>query len=709
MQPAMTPTYFGRVYRPALLSDLPLALGFVLLVCSAVLGAGLFSQEREADRLVRHTLMVENRLSQVQIEGLKAAVDVRTSVLIGRGGADVDIASIRRRYFANVAVLRALTADNPAQQARIARLEKISGYRFTALERAMSERRAGRIERAAELIVAPAMQAIIDRAKLEMDRIRQEELRLLNERTARAKKLEQLASWALGASSLLTLLLALIFIPERRSRIRSLWTTKQALESAVQAKRTFLANMSHEIRTPMNGMLGFTELVLAGKLSAEQRKRVELIDSSGRALMRLLNDILDFSKVEAGQMRIAREPFDLPHALGACMKLVSPAAARKGVELRSEIAPDIPRSVVGDGLRLRQVVLNLLGNAVKFTAEGLIVLRASLGRAGDEGRLILEVEDTGIGVEADRQEAIFAEFVQANSGIAPRFGGTGLGLSITAQLVRLMGGAITLESEAGRGSLFRISLPVEAAAEPEAVARPPSAGPEPRTRRGQRILLAEDHDLNQELFMAMLRQLGWRSDLAANGAEAIEMIAAAERAGDPYRAVLMDTQMPVLDGLEATRRIRASGIDGARLPVLAVTANAYESDVAACFAAGAQAHLAKPLKMGDLDRALRQWAGAGAARNARPTISASLRKRYQVRKSETLEALEQLIADPDHSRDAVQNVADLLHKLAGTAAMFGEADLGELARELELGIRGWTEAERGARLRAGVAQIRKAA
>ena len=387
----MTPTYFGRVYRPALLSDLPLALGFVLLVCSAVLGAGLFSQEREADRLVRHTLMVENRLSQVQIEGLKAAVDVRTSVLIGRGGADVDIASIRRRYFANVAVLRALTADNPAQQARIARLEKISGYRFTALERAMSERRAGRIERAAELIVAPAMQAIIDRAKLEMDRIRQEELRLLNERTARAKKLEQLASWALGASSLLTLLLALIFIPERRSRIRSLWTTKQALESAVQAKRTFLANMSHEIRTPMNGMLGFTELVLAGKLSAEQRKRVELIDSSGRALMRLLNDILDFSKVEAGQMRIAREPFDLPHALGACMKLVSPAAARKGVELRSEIAPDIPRSVVGDGLRLRQVVLNLLGNAVKFTAEGLIVLRASLGRAGDEGRLILEV------------------------------------------------------------------------------------------------------------------------------------------------------------------------------------------------------------------------------------------------------------------------------------------------------------------------------
>ena len=692
--------------RPTLLSDLPLALGFLLLVCCAVSGVWLFWQQREADGWVRHTLEVENQLSQVQIEGLKAAVDIRTSVLAGRAGADIDINSVRRSYFAHLDQLRALTADNRAQQARLRALREISDRRFDTLQDALAEKRAGHVSQAARLIADPATQATVLRARRDMDEVRAEEVRLLGQRKVRAEAIEWLACAALAASMLLTLLLAFVVVPERRARIRALWSTKRELEAALHAKRSFLANMSHEIRTPMNGVLGFTELLLAANLPAEQRKHAELIDSSGRAMMRLLNDILDFSKIEAGQMRIAHEPFDLGHAIEACVKLVSPAATRKNLALNSEISAELPKVVIGDGLRLRQIVLNLLGNAVKFTEEGGITLRAS----GSDTRLVLEVMDTGIGIAPDRQSAIFEEFVQADSAIAPRFGGTGLGLSITMQLVRLMGGSIELESEAGAGSTFRVTLPIEAAAA-GSVAGAPAVGTAPGAPRaaGERILLAEDHDVNQELFMSMLAQLGWRADLASNGAEAIRMINLADLQGDPYRIVLMDMQMPVMDGVEATRRIRASGIDAEQLPIVALTANAYDSDIAACFAAGSQAHLAKPTGMAELDRALRAWAKTDAAAPDDASPSGSVREKYRQRKLETVQALDDLVRRGHFSNEDLSAVADLLHKLAGTAAMFGEAQLGDQARELEDGIQRWTEADRDAKIRAAVAAIRKAA
>ena len=696
----------GRAGPPTPLSDLPLAIGFLLLVCCAASGVWLFYQQRNADAWVQHTLQVENQLSQVQIEGLTAAVDIRTSILAGREGADIDIKKIRRSYFQHIDQLRALTSDNASQQVRLNSLRAISDRRFDTLEVAVVDKRAGHISEAARLIADPKTQAVVRRARAQMDEVRAEERRLFEERKTRAEAIERLASGALAASMLLTFILAFAIIPERRAQLRALWTTKKELENALAAKRSFLANMSHEIRTPMNGVLGFTELLLSGDLSGEQRKRAELIDTSGRAMMRLLNDILDFSKIEAGQMGIAHEPFDLAHAIGACVKLVSPAAARKGLALDSEISGDLPKIVVGDGLRLRQVVLNLLGNAVKFTEDGGIALRAS----GSGSRLVLEVHDTGIGIAPDRQSAIFEDFVQADTGIATRFGGTGLGLSITMQLVRLMGGTLELESEPGAGSTFRVTLPIEPAS-PDVLVEKPSIGTAPGApcTSGQRILLAEDHDVNQELFMGMLAQLGWRADLARNGAEAIRMVEEAIALEDPYRAVLMDVQMPVMDGLEATRRIRAAGIDGERLPILALTANAYDSDIAACFAAGSQAHLAKPIKLAELGRALRTWTNVQPAAAKDPAVSASVRERYRQRKYDTLQALDDLMRRGHFSNEDLSTVAGLLHKLAGTAAMFGEARLGDQARELEEGIRRWTDEERDAKIRAAVAVIRKAA
>ena len=699
-----------RAYRPTLLSDLPLAFGFFLLVCSALCGAWLFQQQREADGWVRHTLTVENRLSDVQIEGLKAAVDIRSSILAGRTGDDVDIVTIRNRYFADIEDLRRLTADNALQQARLARFKTFSSHRFAVLEQVAAHRRAGRIADAAALITTPAMRSSISHARREMDAVRNAEVKLLASRVHRAERIRTFASSALAASLILAVLMAVFIFPERRQRIRALWKTKLDLESALQAKRSFLANMSHEIRTPMNGVLGFTELLLANDLDAEQRKRAELIDSSGRAMMRLLNDILDFSKIEAGQMRMAHEPFDLPHALQTCVKLVTPAATYKGLDLACDLDPKLPGMIVGDGLRLRQVALNLLGNAVKFTEEGSVVLRARYDAAACA--MVMQVADTGIGVAPDRQSAIFEEFVQADTAIAPKFGGTGLGLAITTELVRLMNGKISLTSEPGAGSTFEVRIPVEPAeslmSQPESAVTEDALGETDRPR----LLLAEDHDVNQQLFMGMLAQLGWTADLAVDGAEAVRMVGEAERSGNPYRLVLMDMQMPVMDGLEATRRIRALGLGGDRLPILALTANAYESDVAACFAAGSQAHIAKPVQLADLGRALRKWSATAVCEPAAPAQAPpapTVRERYEARKRETLEAIEHLDLTIDASDPQWTRAVDLLHKLAGTAGMFGEAELGDLARDLEAQLGDWTDARSDEKITAAVAAIRRAA
>lgn len=483
-------------------------------------------------------------------------------------------------------------------------------------------------------------------------------------------------------------------ISARKALEEALRVARNRAEAAVRARSAFLANMSHEIRTPMNGVIGFTEVLLAGKLSSEQRRQVELIADSGRAMLRLLNDILDMSKIEAGQMTLASEAVDVRHIMNGVTRMLQPAAQSKNLEVTISATDDLPEHVRTDALRLRQILLNLTSNAIKFTERGYVRLNASVD-ADDKGPLmIIAVEDSGIGMAADRLEAIFAPFTQAEDDTAHRFGGTGLGLSISQELARLMGGHISVASTEGKGTLFTLSLPLEIAhrATPRAdeVASAADSKPLPNVR----LLVAEDNDINQQLMRDMAAKTGVEVEIAADGESAIEMVRRAARSRQPYAMILMDLRMPGMGGLETARRLREIGYSADELPIIALTANAFQDDINACLEAGMQGHLAKPLRLREFEEAVQRFAAPMAdAADPRPVIASpahggdDLQQRYLTRKNDVFAFVATLAGTEDVDPEKVKELTEMLHKLAGTAGAFGEEKLGEAAATLEQALR----------------------
>ncbi|MCP4347633.1 MAG: response regulator [Desulfobacterales bacterium] len=490
----------------------------------------------------------------------------------------------------------------------------------------------------------------------------------------------------------------LLDITERKEREKA-ETERNAAEASSRAKSEFLANMSHEIRTPMNGVIGMTDLLLATKLTDLQKSYAETIAASSNALLTVLNDILDYSKIQEGKLSIESIRFNLRQVVGETRQLLASRAWEKGIEMFVQYPPDLPGNVVGDPTRIRQILTNLVGNAVKFTEQGHVSIKLECEhKTRDKCRFLIQVTDTGMGIPDELQSSVFDKFSQADESTTRRFGGSGLGLAICSQLVEMMGGTIGVESRPGKGSVFffRLEFPYE-----EEIRT--SDSPEPEIKEAvprvcANVLLVEDNHMNQRVAAGILGRYGCAADIAENGNEAVERFQ-----DKVYDIIFMDAHMPFMDGFEATKKIRTLEKDGCHTPIVAMTALAMEGDRERCIEAGMDDYISKPVKSKAILCSLMKFCSEHDAEKKETELvnekeTALLLNTSQLldisdKDEETIcELIDEFMKDSlvyfENLRDAVRSgdqdqVFNTAHRLNGLAANAGGEKLCEMVIEIE--------------------------